>query len=469
MVSRAPSGKPRSRLALLAPALLLLAAAACRAPRPRPFSTLVLVTVDTLRADRLGPYGSRSTRTPVVDGLGAEGLTFLNAAAPMPITRPSHLTMLTSLYPRTHGVVNNMLSLPGEFVTLPQVFRKAGFKTGGFVGVNLLSPGSGAGRGFEHFDFPSQIMRPAQDVVPLAVSWLRQLRPEERVFLWLHLFDPHLPYEPPAPAGAPPDAIHALSWELLEASAAQHGGDLPAAVRDRATYLYDREVEHADAWTGRLFDALKQAGRWEQSAVLFTADHGECFENGVFFEHAECLYEGAIRVPLILRAPGWVAKGQRAPQQVEHLDIAPTLLELAGLEPPAQFSGRSLLRADRAEWRAFLQFPIAERRQVARRNRRRDTIHSVAGVPFRRIERAEEFLGVRTTRWKFFQGMQGPELYDLQNDPLERKNLAGSVPEMRDLRRRVAGWRESLPLRALAPEKLSPDAIEQLEALGYIQ
>ena len=315
-----------------------------RTPGGRP--NVLLITIDTLRADRLGCYGA-ATRTPNVDRLAREGTLFENAACPVPATRPSHLSIFTSRYPREIGVVDNALAMPSGLVTLPEVFKSNGYRTAGFVGVSLLNPQSGAARGFDTFDFPHpQQQRNAEVVVPQALEWLRTAT-ERPFFLWVHLFDPHMPYAPPpqyAPA-APIDWVRELpqvTWQRLLALADRHGGDLPSAALSRALSLYSGEVEKTDYWVGVLLDTLRARGVLDQTVVALTADHGECFEHGIFFEHYGCLYEGAAHVPLIVRYAAKVAAGERRRGIAEHVDLAPTLLALAGLPVPEAFVGRPL-------------------------------------------------------------------------------------------------------------------------------
>jgi len=460
-------------------AVLAVTATACGAPAPPP--DVVLITLDTLRADHLEPYGSTITKTPNVARLAAEGTLFENAAAPMPLTRPSHSTLFTSRNPRLHGVTDNALSLPDSELTVAEVFRAAGYRTGAFIGSTIVGEYSGVPQGFEHLESPPPHTLPrAERVVEKAVRWLRTVGPDEPAFVWIHLFDAHLPYEPPAyfappaPTGGP--AFSTVNWRLLSNAARRHGGDLPAAVLDRARALYAGEVDSVDAALGALLLELDERGLAERTVTVLTADHGECFENGFFFRHGGCLYEGAVHVPLIVRYPGHVAAGARREPQVRHEDVAPTLLTLAGLPVPDPFEGRPLfdhdgrpepLPEDRV---ALVQHPVSAERTRAARRHAWDGIESVAGVAMRPSPRGVQQFALRDGRWKYIATTDGAEeLYDLTTDPAETRNLvAGEREVVRRFRALLRRRPEELPLTVLEPEALTPEMRKELESLGYL-
>jgi hypothetical protein len=188
----------------------LVGATGCGEPR-RP--DVIVVTVDTLRADHVGVYAD-GAETPRIDDLAREGTVFERCAAPMPLTRPAHFSMLTSLYPREHGVLNNAMVLPDEARSLAEILAEHGYRTGGFVGVRLLGPDSGAAQGFERFDQPEESReRRAETVVRRALDWLDRVGREQPRFLWVHVFDPHMPYAPPEPFfGGPEDGLREIGW-----------------------------------------------------------------------------------------------------------------------------------------------------------------------------------------------------------------------------------------------------------------
>lgn len=455
----------------LSTALAVLALAACSPDSAPP--DVVLVTVDTLRADRLGCYGASSTRTPHVDALAAEGLLFENAVAPLPETRPSHYTLFTSLYPGDHGVVSNAAAAVDGLTLLPALFRDAGYATAGVAGCALFDARAGADLGFASFDAPETPQRTADAVVDAALAWLAGRDRERPFFLWVHLFDPHMPYVPPPPfnaksAPAEVAALPGFTWPRLLEIAGRHDGDLPRPVFERARDLYGGEVEFVDHELGRLFAALRADGIYDDAVVLLTADHGECFENGVFFDHSQCLGQGALAVPLILRSPG-VAPGRTA-APVEHLDVAPTLLRLAGLEVPPTFQGRGLLERREADAPyVFFQHPLYRRADVADRQEVLDQLRSVAGEPTRRIVGDRLPFGVRRGTWKYVRSGDDETLYDLDADPAERVDVAAREPAVtRELRGAAGRWMKDHPVKLRDAAALDPALVERLKALGYL-
>jgi len=438
-------------------------------------TNVLLITVDTLRADRTGPYRENSAATPNIAKFAGQGTLFEAAISPMQMTRPSHYSLFTSLYPRDHGVVNNKISLESTFVTLAEVFRKNGYATAGFVGVSLLGPDSGAARGFEHFDYPSAARtRSAEHVVGAAASWLAERSPDKPFFVWVHLFDPHTPYAPPAPFAPVADnpiarALPEASIEQLMAIAEQHGGDLPKAAVERAVALYQGDIEYTDHWLGKLLEIVEASASAQHTTVVLTADHGECFENGIYFEHSDCLYEGAARIPLIFRAPGRVGAGARRSEVVEILDVGPTLLALAELPIPAEFLGRKLFdEADPARDVAFLQHPLYS--NTGARNRKLRRLHTVMGSATREILVAEELIGVRSRDWKYLLRGDDEELYHLASDPGETRNVASDHPSVvAGLREKLKAWSTAHPQHHADVELINDELRATLEALGYLQ
>lgn len=449
-------------------------ASGCIHEQPRPVDRVILITVDTLRADHLGAYGSQTSRTPHMDRLAEEGLLFESAISPLPETRPSHFTMFTSRYPRDHGVMNNASALGLDAVTLPAAFAEAGYRTAGFAGCALFDDEMGTSLGFEHFDAPEEPQRAAHVVVPRALEWLRSLEPDEPFFLWLHLFDPHMPYQPPPPFNrgtALTEAWPEFAWPALLAEAETSGGDLPASVFERAKELYAGEVEYADHWLGRFFESEELAPAWDQTLVLLTADHGECFAKGVFFDHSQCLDEGAIAVPLILRSPHGVPRGERRASPVEHLDIGPTLLRLAGLAVPEAFRGQGLLErtAAEADLPGFFQHPLYREIDVENRRDVLRRLRSVAGEPTRDIVGDEVQIGARIREWKYVRRGAEETLFRLSADPAERNDLSQQEAEqLRKLRAAGRRWLREHPVDLSEVPEIPPEMVEKLEALGYL-
>lgn len=453
---------------------LALAAAGCGPSGP---PDVVLVTLDTLRADRLGAYGATGVSTPAFDALAADGVLFEHAAAPMPLTVPSHASMLTGRYPRELGMLNHGMVLPDGEETLAETLRGRGYRTAAFVAVSLLSPEVGLDQGFETFSGPPGIRRRAGRVVPEALAWVDGVPADRPLFLWVHLFDPHLPYAP----GPPWDTAaieHTggrwprLNWTQLERLATANGGDLPREVLDQALRLYAGEVEYTDRWLGRLVAGLERRGRWRNTVVAIAADHGECFGNGIYFEHADCMFEGAIRVPLVVLYPGRAGAGRRVTEPVSLVDVAPTVLAAAGVPAPAGQSGVAHPPDGPGDpGRAVLiQHPVYRERTAERRQRRQQIIRSVAGDPTRRVLVEGLQVGVVTADWKYLRTDDGrEELFRLRPEPDETVDRSAEQPEVRSaMRRRLAAELAAHPASAAVREALDDELRKTLEALGYL-
>jgi choline-sulfatase len=301
------------RLAWLA-ALACLGASAChRDPAPARAQNAILITLDTTRADALGCYGGQPDLTPALDRLAAEGIRFTNARTVAPLTLPAHASMLTGLYPPRHSLRDNGLrALPQAASTLAERCREAGMQTAAFVSAVVLDRAFGLDQGFEVYDQPARPRqqteghfgeRPAGETVAAALAWFAARDPERPFFLWVHLYDPHVPYRPPA--------------EFLQRAK----GD-----------PYRGEIAYADREIGRLLEALRASGVLKESVVVVTADHGESLgEHGEPTHGAYC-YDATLRVPLIVREPHHSSGSSRAragevdERLASVVDIAPTLL-----------------------------------------------------------------------------------------------------------------------------------------------
>jgi arylsulfatase A-like enzyme len=449
-----------------------LALVACSPPE-RPGA--VLITIDTLRADHVGAFSSDAS-TPHIDGLAREGTVFDRAFSPLPLTRPSHFSMLTGRHPREHGVLNNSTPLPDSAESVAEVLRDQGWRTAAFTATRILGPDSGAPQGFERFEATgSRRMRSGTEVVEQALAWLDELGPREPFFLWVHLYEPHVPYGPPegfregldpAQAKAHPE----LSWSDLQRIARSHGGDVPAAILEHARELYRAEVAAADSMIGTFLSGLGARTDLDRLLILLTADHGECFENGFWFEHSDCLYDGSLRVPLIVRQPGVFPAGGRVAKGVSLLDVAPTLLRSAEAPGLEAATGRSLQELGAGDPRHFLvQHPFYSNRTATERKRRAVAIQSVAGRPTRRIDRASQWMGVIGPRWKLLLQDGVAELYPAKTRVDESQNVAASEPAaLEEMRGRLADELRALPLEPAPGGEISPELREALEALGYV-
>ena len=304
----------------------------------------ILISIDTLRADHLGLYGYDRETSPFLDSLGARGAVFENAVAQVPGTLPSHMSMFTGLYPTEHAVFPPSAVLSSEIATLPELFRAAGYRTGGFTEGGFVDGAFGFSRGFEVFD--DQASRETSDIettLAKGIEFLDSLDDTEQFFLFLHSYVVHDPYQPPA-------AYRPLFWQDPVPDAFEPTGpNLVAVNRGRlrldeegARYfeaLYDAEIRYMNDALEDFFQGLDRLGLLDVSTVVLTSDHGE-----EFLEHGkvvhEQIYRETLHVPLVVLHPG-VREGRRISQLVQTIDIAPSLLELAGIEPAVEFSGRS--------------------------------------------------------------------------------------------------------------------------------
>jgi arylsulfatase A-like enzyme len=338
--------------------LLLLVPFACGGSRPTG-SDVLLITIDTLRADYVHAYGFPLEITPAMDALAARGALFENAIAAATLTAPAHASIMTSRYVREHsiGSRNGDTRLEG-LPTLAERFAEAGYQTAAFVSNVVLRRKIGLDRGFDVYndELPSRernrdhfFERVAEITALQAMEWLAARPPGQPIFLWLHLQDPHGPYLPPEQwsgrVGRVPLAM-AGELGLLEENSGRAGIPLYQALgdlRDPGRYagLYAEEIQYADHWAGEVISAVEARSGERGSVILLTADHGESLgENGWFFQHGQSTAPELARVPLILAAPG--IGPARFSGTVSHVDIAPTLLSLAGLPALAGASGRAL-------------------------------------------------------------------------------------------------------------------------------
>lgn len=427
--------------------VLAIALAACRAPEPAPSPTegllddpastnVILLTIDTLRADRLSAYGATQVSTPHLDRLAQEGTLFENASSTVPFTLPAHTSIMTGLYPPAHGVRENVgYSVDERDATLAEMMAATGRETAGFVSAFVLDSRWGIGRGFDHYldDFDlkgmeanlGSVQRPGQETIASALDWLDGREDKARpFFLWIHLYDPHEPYEPPEPYRS------------------RH--------RNRP---YDAEVEYTDALVGELRAALEERELFERSIFAVTGDHGEGLgEHGEMF-HGYFVYDSTMHVPLIVRLPDGEGGGRRSNAAVSHVDLAPTLLDLLGVESHDQFQGASLA-------------PILAGGTL-------DEERAVYGESFYPLLHYgwAPVRSLRTEKHKFIESPE-PELYDLATDPHEETNrLLDDRPTSRELRGRfeaLAQDLESSRQPAAETAEMDEETLAQLRALGYI-
>lgn len=429
-------------------------------PPTRPAPNVLLYIVDTLRADSLACYGNETVETPAIDRLALEGTLFESAIAPSPWTRPSVASLLTGLPPAVHGAQGREHKLSEAMELLPESFQQSGYRTA-FINTN---PNTGAFFGFEQgFDDFVELYREraperedvrvrqgelitrSDEVTERAMQWIDSApRP---FFLTVLTVDPHGPYEPPARFDRYGSHIDSRArgvtrWLNRE--------DLSVADKERIRSLYYGEIAFNDDSLGRLLDHLEESGIADETIVLFTSDHGEEFWEHGRFGHHKTLFEESIHVPLVLRYPGVVTAGERVSRPVETLQVAPTLLRLAGLEPSQ--GSRGLLESSPADEAVYSQL----------RSDGRD-LYSVRAFP-----------------WKLIVDLAAgsKSLFNLVDAPGEGA-VADNAEQLRRLERHLAERLRSDAERfeeihrgasqaPAAGEDVPEDVLESLKALGYV-
>lgn len=431
-----------------------------------PPHNLLFVSLDTTRRDHLPTYGYPRATAPTLDRLAARSAVFENAVAQATITNPSHASMFTGLYPHSHSVGRNTRKLPDEFLTLAEIFLESGFRTGGFVsGFPLRSGITGIDQGFEQYDSDFKRRRSGRLTVERALAWLAGIQPEERFFLFVHLYDAHGPYDP-LPEYLKLFRHHTPGRALSNIPQYQQlRTDDGRLIRSEAEYIdrYDALIRYQDDLLGELLNAV-DLGR---TAVVVVADHGETLSDREEFlnlNHGTSAFEEQIAIPLILYAPA--IKPGHITELAETVDLLPTLTALFAIAKPepAVLEGENLLPllresgdGERSPGYAF----SSSRARLSWRVRGYD------------LQRGQWIHSVRSARWKLivYPGTQREhlELYDLQEDPRERENAIKERPEVAQrLREALSRWVRVEPEPGVEPE-MDPEDLENLRALGYLE
>ncbi len=404
--------------------LALFVSGGCGDVRPRAGQNLLVITVDTLRADRLGAYGYSKANTPNIDRMSSQGVVFEQAIAQVPVTLPSHASLFTGLVPPTHGVRDNTyFRLDDQARTLAEILKERGYQTAAFVSAFVLDGSFGLDQGFDVYD--DEVAQGAETAGIVAerrgelvsrsfASWVEKRSSDRPFFAWLHYFDPHLPYAPPAP--------------------------YPAG--------YDGEIAYVDAQVGRVLETIETSGLGENTLVVFTSDHGESLGEHGEKSHGFFVYDATLRVPLILKSAASIPEGERVATAVRTIDILPTALEALEIPVPEEVQGRSLLslaRGDAAEIpSAYAECYVSE-------------------LNFRWAP----LLALREGGYKYIEAPR-PELYDLSADPGETKNLLAEDPERaQGMRARLSELVEGLPSSFSSRSQPDPETIARLRSLGY--
>ena len=400
---------------------------------------VVLITIDTLRADHVGCYGDHDARTPNLDALAHDGVLFRTVVASVPLTLPSHCSILTGTYPTRHGVRDNLgYRLGNAPPTLASILKERGYSTAAFVGADVLDPARGLDRGFDTYSCPlrrkigrdnplvfnlQDLRRPAESVVSDAIGWIETdaARSGKPFFVWIHLYDPHTPYDPPE--------------------------------RFRLGTPYDGAIAYADYAVGKVFEDLKQRGVYDSTLIVATSDHGESFGEHGEYSHGYFVYDTTLLVPLIIKPPqGSFVAPHKVDNAVRTIDVTPTVLQILGAPVSPDMQGAGLLPT--------IMDPASHKLAD-------ETAYSETYYP-------NEF------GWSVLRSLRGrgmkyidapkPELYDLVVDPGELHNL---YPGKRAVALALKSRLESLvakdaQARAVQPAPTSAEEIGMLASLGYV-
>lgn len=391
-------------------------------------SNVLLITLDTTRADHLSLYGYARDTTPNLAILGLKSFVFENAISHIPLTLPSHTSILTGLLPPTHGVRDNSgYFLDPSHMTLAKILQRQGYATGAFVSSFVLDSRWQLNQGFDlYYDYfnlaeykdinPRDVQRKAEETEVEAAHWIES-NAAKKFFCWVHFYDPHDPYEPPE--------------------------------RYRAEYadnLYDGEIAYTDEILGRLLKKLEDLHLKERTVIVVTGDHGESLGEHKENTHAIFIYDATQHIPLVITLPQ--GEGGRVPGIVRHIDIAPTVLELLGVHPLKEMQGLSLI-------------PMMNGKEKSAREAYSESLYSELHFGWSGLT------SLATNQYRYIQA-PNPELYDRVHDPAEMHNLIAEKPDVAKKMQlelaRLAGKNPAF----VKPQKMDPETEEKLRALGYI-
>jgi choline-sulfatase len=417
------------------PLLLALSSSLAFAEPPN----IILITLDTTRADRMGFMGSSLGLTPNLDILAKQSIVFTRAYAQVPLTTPSHAAILTGTYPQFSHVEDLGSRLPKDVPYLPDLLHRHGYHTAAFVGAEILDPAStapGFERGFDVYDADFHTRKPgedryksierrAEDVANRALGWLSRNQ-KGPFFIWLHFYDPHDPYDPPEPFKT-----------------------------HYATDEYNGEIAYTDSVVGSVMDVLQRHGLYQKAVIAIAADHGEAFGEHGEERHGVFLYDETIHVPLLLKLPGERTAGVRVEDRVALAAIAPSLLEAAGISAPAAMQARSL-------------YPliVGAKASSAKKSPSVTAIYSESNYAHRTFGWAV----LRSWREDKYLYVEAPtrELYDQSLDPAATKNLATASRAIADtLNTQLDTFRQESGRTEVKQANLDASQVEKLRALGY--
>ena len=409
-------------------------------------TNIVLITIDTARADRMGFLGSKAGLTPNLDALARQGVVFSNAYAHVPLTTPSHATILTGTYPQFNHLNDLGTPLAKDVPYLPDILHQRGYRTAAFVGSQVLDPKSAAvpgfERGFDTYDAGFHSRRSGEDryhsverramvVVEHALTWIGE-QPHGPLFVWVHLYDPHDPYDPP-----------------------------PLFKARYAAAPYDGEIAYVDFAVGKLLTALRSRGLYEGSLIAIAADHGEAFGEHGERSHGFFLYDETLHVPLLIKLPGGQSLGRRVPDRAGLVDLAPTILKEVGIAPPAAMQGEILLNSRKPDTKARNARSSPASTGIDR------PAYSETDYPHRAFGWSALY-ALRAGKYLYIEAPER-ELYDQSADPKALHNLAAGSKAVADtMASQLEEFRRRTSTVRPAEQNINPEQAEQLQALGYV-
>ncbi|KPJ66797.1 MAG: hypothetical protein AMJ43_06880 [Coxiella sp. DG_40] len=452
---------------------------------------IILISMDTTRADHLACYEHPFIQTPNIDALAQEGMLFEQHISAASSTLTSFTSLMTGTYPHTHGVPRNGFLVDDKNIMLAESLKKAGFMTAGFIGATVLDAEFNFDQGFDtynaDYDFSVKMamadraQRRAESVTDSVLRWLEQRSSsatkengrKQRLFLFVHYFDPHLPYDAPLPFGRMyrkkgtsfDSSMEAArqARELLAKTNSQDAQEVANAYHAE----YCAEITYCDYHIGRLLEGLKKHGIFDKALIILTGDHGETInEHFNKIQHGRSVYDTEIRTPLIIRFPAGQFRGRRISRLVSNIDIVPTINHLLGLQDNEYIEGQSFA--------GLIDGPLGPRSPV----------FSEATQPWwnSRFDNDPlwpnrgKYQCIRTLRHKYMFRLPDRKFgfYDLQNDPMEQNNLLRSIPVseadiVESLRSELEDWRNDVRLIALPKQLDSEKATQMLRSLGYVR
>ena len=404
---------------------------------------VILISVDTLRADHLGFYGYSSPTSPNLDQLATRALVFDDMICEVPLTGPSFCSMMTSQYPRSTGVTRNGVRLPEDVPTVAESFSAAGYET---ICVTsnwtLKAKLSGLDRGFEEYDDRFREKRwgilkserAGDEVTRIALELLEARDPERPLFAWFHYSDPHAPYK-----------MH-RGFEVTDAK------DVPDGRGGQVVVKYDSEIAYTDSLIAEVLAALPS----ENTYVVFVSDHGESLWEHDYLGHGRRIYQPGLRIPFMIS--GFDISPGRSDARVRGIDVGPTLLGLAGLDVPPGMQGLDLVHADVPDTRARVIETYG------------GAVLNVPGAKEIMSNMGPQLQGILIDDWKLVLDGKRTELFRLDRDPGELENLAQLHPELvTRLRKNIQRWSDAVANRMPEEAELSKEDLEALESLGYIE